>query len=210
MQPFTRLRSTAAVLLKDDVGADSIISVEDLLKTSKAGFAGALFAGWRYGKDGVEDPDFVLNRPECRGAQILVSGQNFGYGSSREPAVWAIRDYGFRCIVARSYGEIFYSNSIKNGLLPVSLPDDVHQALLADMKSEIGPLEIDLEGSRITTASGRVFRFHIPELHRRLLLDGLDAIEYAGTFRSQINAFRAADRQMRPWIYSDAPVLRGQ
>jgi 3-isopropylmalate/(R)-2-methylmalate dehydratase small subunit len=205
MEPIARIHSVAAVLLMDDIGAEQIISVKNLMKTSKTGFADALFAEWRFHPDRSPDPGFPLNRPEYHGAQVLVTGRNFGAGSSREAATWALRDYGFRCIVARGYGGIFYNNCIKNGVLPVTLDDESHASLVETVMQDARPIEVDLAACRITAATGLAWSFRISELHRRLLLNGMDAIQYAMTFNSQIEAFREEDRAVRPWIYSDTP-----
>ncbi|NPT55080.1 3-isopropylmalate dehydratase small subunit [Paraburkholderia elongata] len=201
MQPFEAMRARAALLLMDDVGADNIISVSGLMKTSKTGFADAMFASWRYLPDGTENPEFSLNHARYKNAQILIAGRNFGYGSSREAAVWALRDYGFRCLIARSFGPIFYGNCIKNGLLPIALDDQSHAALVDQLNRSENVLNVSLENFEISTDSGATFSFRLPKVHQRLLLEGMEAIDYVNTFLDQIHAYRAVDRIRRPWVY---------
>ena len=205
MQPFENLRATAAVLLRDNIDTDQIIPGKELMKTTKTGFGAGLFSEWRYLQDRVENPAFELNQPRYKDAQILVTGRNFGCGSSREAAAWAVRDYGFTCVIARSFSGIFYSNCIKNGVLPISLNVEAHSSLVLALDDDTRPLEVDLRECRIESATGSQWSFSLPAVHRELLMLGLDGIEYAATYQSQIDDFRAADRLRRPWVYLEQP-----
>ena len=199
MTPFTRLTSRAVPLLRDNIDTDAIIPSREITKVSKTGLAGGLFAGWRYASIGsrAPDPDFVLNDPEFVGAAILLGGSNFGCGSSREHAVWALAEYGFRAIVASSFNPIFRSNCVRNGIVPVELdpkplvPLDAH------------PLTIDLPAQTITTAFGQHFEFDIDSEAKAMLIGGLDAIDLTLLRIDEIEPVRAADRKLRPWAYLD-------
>ena len=193
-------RGIAAPLAHDNIDTDTITPSRDIsMDTSRLGEA--CFAPWRYLDvyTRAEKPDFVLNRPAFRKASILVSGRNFGCGSSRETAVWALQQIGMRCVIAQSFGAIFRSNCIRNGLLPAV----VEAAVLAQLHAEAigGEFEVDLETREITTPAGRRFPFSIDALERRLLLEGLDAIALTLKWREEILNFQAADRERRPWIW---------
>lgn len=204
MKPFETLHGRAVILLKDNVDTDQIIPGKELMKTTKTGFGDGLFAEWRYAHGRVENPSFVLNQPQAKLATVLITGRNFGCGSSREAAAWAIRDYGFRCVVAMSFSPIFYSNCVKNGLLPTALADRAHSDLITGLEESDGMLTVDLEACTIALPGGRSWPFSLPALHRQMLLGGLDAISYAQTFLPQTEEFRAKDRLRRPWVYLDA------
>lgn len=192
MTPFTTLTSIAAPLIVDNVDTDTIIPSREMRSTGKTGLAAGLFAPWRYTDVDarVPDPDFMLNRPEFSGAQILLGGQNFGCGSSREHAVWALAEWGFRCIVAPSFAPIFRNNCLRNGLLPVVLDAAAIAALAGRM------VTIDLPAQ---TIGGH--RFAIEAEAKAMLIEGLDAIDLTLQHRETIAAWQAADRARRPWIY---------
>jgi len=201
VKPFTRLSAIAAPLPIDNVESDQLIPARLCVRRAGASHADALFAPWRYLPDGSENPDFVLNREPYRTAEILAVGANFGFGSSREQAAWAIRDFGIRAIVASSFATIFRGNCVRNGVLPVQLTP----AALADLHGELadGPAEvaIDLEARLLTTPSGVTHRFELGTLDRRLLLSGLDPISLVLEHEAEIAAFQRSDRERRPWVY---------
>ncbi len=202
---FARHTGIGAVLLIDNVDTDQIIRSRDI-RCGRDGLGDKLFAAWRYLDDGPnEDPNFVLNRANCRGASILVAGDNFGCGSSREAAVWALEGFGFRAIVAKSFGSIFYSNCIANGILPVSLASDAVELLASEIERSEGParVTVDLEDECVLTPSSTRIRFCIGALHRRMLLAGLDTIDLVRTteIRTADQVFERADQIKRPWLY---------
>ncbi len=193
MIPFPRpLVSRAAPLLADNVDTDTIIPSREMRSTGRTGLSDGLFAPWRYvdADSRTENPDFVLNRPEFRDAQILLGGANFGCGSSREHAVWALAEWGIRCIVAESLAPIFRGNCIRNGILPVLQP----RAVLKELAGR--RITVDLEACEV---GGH--RFAIDSEARQMLLEGLDAIDLTLTQREDIAAWTAADRSARPWVY---------
>ncbi len=187
---FTTLTSHMALLPLDDVDTDQIIPARYLKVVDKEGLAEGLFAGWRYRPDGSPDPDFVLNRPEARGAQILLAGNNFGCGSSREHAPWALLGWGFRAVIARSFADIFRNNALKNGLLPVAVGAEAHQALLdlaaADPRAQV---TIDLASQTVRLPDGREAAFPIDPFAKRCLLEGIDQLGYLLSFEEQIRAY---------------------
>lgn len=205
MRAFTQHRGIAAPLLRINVDTDTIIPSREMRTVGKRGLADGLFAGWRYAAPGsrAPDPAFVLNRPEYAGASILLSGLNFGCGSSREHAVWALAEYGIRCVVAPSFGAIFQNNCIRNGLLPLVLDDASIRALAAQVEADPqrAQLDVDLAQNRLTAPDGQVFSFALEPASRTMLLEGLDAIGL--TLRSQalIDAHIERDRALRPWAY---------
>lgn len=205
METFTRLRAIAAPLLRINVDTDAIIPSREMRTVSKTGLAGGLFAGWRYKAPGSreENPDFVLNREPYRKAQILLSGANFGCGSSREHAVWALREWGIRAIIAPSFGAIFQGNCVRNGILPVVLENRAVEALARQV--EAAPAEnlltVDLEYRTVMTSDGATYPFSIAPADRQMLLEGLDAIALTMKRDDEILAFQARDRLRRPWIY---------
>ena len=190
-KPFTHISARAAPLLRDHVDTDAIIPSREIKGVSKTGLKDGLFAGWRYSQERTPNPDFVLNMPEYKTAKILLSGKNFGCGSSREHAVWALREYGFLAIIAQSYGEIFYANCINNGLLPVILPGADIQALAKQGK----PLAIDLRTQTIGE-----YRFDIEPAHKHMLLRGLDAIDLTLEDLAKIEQFETRYYATNPWV----------
>ena len=211
MEPFRKLTAVAAPLRRLNVDTDAIIPGAQLLKVSvsKAGFGQGLFYNWRHRADGSEDPAFVLNRPPYREAKILLAGHNFACGSSREVAVWALRDYGFRCVIAPSFGAIFYANTFKNGVLPVILPEEVVESLADEVEQSQGQglVTVDLEARQVISPSGAAYAFELAEIHRQALLDGLDAISATLRFSDSILAFQKKDRARRPWAYFGGPGI---
>jgi 3-isopropylmalate/(R)-2-methylmalate dehydratase small subunit len=174
-EPFRILTGRTAVLNADDVDTDQVIPARFLKGTSREGLGDALFAGWRYEPDGRPRPDFVLNRPEARGAQVLVAGRNFGCGSSREHAVWALTGFGFRAVVAPSFADIFRGNALKNGLLPVAVGPGLHGRLVREPGLTV---TLDLEAREIRLPDGSGEAFPIDPFARRCLLDGMDELQF--------------------------------
>ena len=189
MEPIRVVRSRTAVLPIENVDTDQIIPARFLKVTTKTGLGDRLFSDWRYELSGQPKPDFVLNRPESRGAQVLVAGDNFGCGSSREHAPWALYDYGFRAVVSTSIADIFRNNALKNGLLPIVVEKAVHEKLVATPGSEI---TVDLEAQTLTLADGTTARFPIDPFARYCLLNGVDELAF---LLSQEEAIAAYERR---------------
>jgi 3-isopropylmalate/(R)-2-methylmalate dehydratase small subunit len=203
MESLRRIVGIAAPMTRINIDTDQIIPARYLLRTSEHGLDQGLFGDLRYLADGSPDPAFVLNVAPYRHAVILLAGRNFGCGSSREAAPRALRQFGFRVIVAPSFGEIFAGNCFRNGLLPVVLPVDVVASLAARIAANGGvmPLEVDLEGQSITAPDGTRVGFEVEPRRRLSLLEGIDEIELTSRLRERIDAFRAGDRVRRPWAY---------
>lgn len=204
MEPFTTLTSVAVPLLRDNVDTDAIIPSREMRTVSKKGLAAGLFAGWRYLDAAARTPDpaFILNDPAYAGARILLAGQNFGCGSSREHAVWALAEHGFRVVIAPSFNPIFHGNCVRNGIVPAIVDADAHARLAADCGAgRAARLTVDLE-RRIIAAPGGELAFAIDDESRHSLLHGLDPIASTLTLDDKIQAFIAADAVRRPWIYS--------
>jgi 3-isopropylmalate/(R)-2-methylmalate dehydratase small subunit len=212
MQPFRTLTGLVAPLDRANVDTDSIIPKQFLKSINRSGFGPNLFDAWRYldrGEPGVEntrrpvDPDFVLNQPRYQGAQILLAGRNFGCGSSREHAPWALLDYGFRALIAPSFADIFFNNCFKNGLLPIVLSGREVERLFHETAAFPGfRLTIDLEQQTVTTTDGKaVFAFEIEPFRKHCLLNGLDEIGLTLTHADQIRAFEAGHKTDQPWLF---------
>ncbi len=201
MEKFTTLTGIAAPLPLINVDTDMIIPKQFLKTIKRTGLGANLFDEMRFDDDGAEIPDFVLNRPAYRDAQILVTGDNFGCGSSREHAPWAIADFGIRCIVAPSYADIFYNNCFKNGILPVTLPQEQVDALMRDAERGANArMTVDLEAQTVTSSDGQVFAFEIDPFRKRCLLEGLDDIGLTMEKAAAIDAFERDAAQARPWV----------
>ena len=194
MEPFVSLNAKLAPLNRVNVDTDQIIPKQFLKRVERTGFGQFLFNDWRFNSDGSENPEFILNRQEYGGAEILVSGRNFGSGSSREHAPWALQDYGFKCIIAPSFGDIFFSNCFQNGVLPVFLPEDVVTEIIAN--SEKDPeyrINIDLESQRVWDENEEVVaEFTIEPFRRHCLLNGLDDIGLTLEDETDISDFESA------------------
>ncbi len=205
MEKFTTLTAIAAPLLRINVDTDAIIPSREMKRVSKTGLADGLFAGWRYRTPGSrdEDPSFILNREPYRRARILLSGTNFGCGSSREHAVWALHEWGIRAIIAPGYGGIFYGNCVRNGLLPVVLDnaevERIAHLVAADPAKNL--VTVDLETRVVIAPDGARHAFDIAPADREMLLEGLDAIAVTMKRDDEIFAFQGRDRLRRPWIY---------
>jgi 3-isopropylmalate/(R)-2-methylmalate dehydratase small subunit len=204
MEPFTTLTGRAAPLLLANLDTDVIIRVERLTATDQSTLGQFAFEALRYRPDGSENPEFVLNQPPFRSAPILLGGPNFGCGSSREGAVTAIQQMGVRCIIAPSFGDIFYSNCFQNGLLAIRLAEADVTALSARLAHD-GELTIDLE-RQVVMVGNELYRFEIDRNRRESLLEGLDDIGLTLKQLDMIRAFQAADRTSRPWVWDPVAV----
>jgi 3-isopropylmalate/(R)-2-methylmalate dehydratase small subunit len=193
---FTVVRGPAAPLMLADVNTD-VISPGHARKGTMALSA---FAPMRYLPDGRDDPSFVLNREPFRGAPILLAAQNFGCGSSRESAVWSLQAIGIRCVIAISFGDIFFGNCFQNGVLPIVLDGAVLESL-AEEAADGAPLEVDLRSSVVRSPRGSSIPFMVDSMRRRQLLEGLDDLDAGLLRRDEIRAFQKSDRSIRPWIY---------
>jgi 3-isopropylmalate/(R)-2-methylmalate dehydratase small subunit len=189
MQPLKRITSRTVVIASTDIDTDQIIPARFLTTTTKEGLGQQLFADWRYQEDGAPKREFVLNRPEARGAQILVAGRNFGCGSSREHAPWALLDYGFRAVLSTEIADIFRGNALKNGFLPIVVDEQTWQWLLHHPGAE---LDIDLETMHLTLPTGASISFAIEPFARHCLLNGLDEFGYLRSKLADIERFEAA------------------
>jgi len=203
MQKFTTLRGVAAPLPMINVDTDMIIPKQFLKTIKRTGLGKNLFDELRYETDGREKPDFVLNQPAYRKAQILVAGENFGCGSSREHAPWALLDFGIRCVIATSFADIFYNNCFKNGILPIRLPQADVDLLMDDAKRGSNAIvTIDLEKQEITGPDGGLVHFEIEPFRKHCLLNGLDDIGLTLEKAADIDRFESRDRLTRPWLYA--------
>ncbi len=205
MDKFTTVTSVAAPLPTINVDTDMIIPARFLKTIQRKGLGKNLFDAQRYRPDGSENPDFILNKPAYRRAQILVAGPNFGCGSSREHAPWALLDFGIRVVVAPSYADIFYANCFKNGILPIALPQAVCDQLMDDAKKGANArLTVDLEAQTITRPDGSIVKFDIDPFRREALLDGIDEIGLTEQKRVEIVAFEDQNREAQPWLWTNA------
>ena len=197
MEKFTVLNGLVAPLDRANVDTDQIIPKEHLKSIKRTGFADALFAAWRH------DPQFVLNQPRYRGATILLARKNFGCGSSREHAPWALIDYGFRCVIAPSFADIFYNNCFKNGLLPVVLAEAEVERLFHEAAAFPGfKLRVDLDSQTVSTAdAGQVMRFEVDAFRKYCLLNGLDEIGLTLRHADKIREFEARRKAQHPWYF---------
>lgn len=211
MKAFTKLDGLAVPLMRNNVDTDAIIPKQFLKSIKRSGFGVNLFDEWRYldpgypGQDSTvrqPDPDFVLNKARYAGAQVLIAGDNFGCGSSREHAVWALDDYGIRCVIAPAYADIFFNNSFKSGLLPIAVDEQTVNKLAQECESTPGyKLSIDLQSQSITTPSGEVINFEVDAFRKECLLEGLDEIGLTLQKRNSIEDYEAARKQSAPWLF---------
>ena len=186
MEPINVIRSRTVVMPSSNIDTDQIIPARFLTTTTREGLGAALFADWRYEADGRPKAGFVLNRPEARGCEVLVAGRNIGCGSSREHAPWALLDYGFRAVISTEIADIFRSNSLKNGLLPVVVDEATHGWLVAHPGAEV---EIDLPGSVLRLPDGRAVHFLVDAFSRYCLMNGLDELGYLLSHAGAIDAY---------------------
>ncbi len=203
-KPFNRLTATAAPILRSNIDTDVIIRIERLVGNSVRGTLGKwAFGSLRYLPDGRDNPDFILNREPYRQAEILVTGPNFGCGSSREGAVWSLQELGIRAVIGSGFGDIFFANCFQNGILPVVVDKEIVDSLAADIEATqgAGKVSIDLEAQTIVSPSGKQIRFEIDPRRREGLLQGLDEVALTLKRDAEIRAFQATDRAARPWIH---------
>ncbi|MCZ4353435.1 3-isopropylmalate dehydratase small subunit [Roseovarius aestuarii] len=201
MEKFEKLSGIAAPMPMINIDTDMIIPKQFLKTIKRSGLGVNLFDEMRYDADGKEIPDFVLNKPAYRNAEILVAGDNFGCGSSREHAPWAIKDFGIRCVIAPSFADIFYNNCFKNGILPVPLPQDQVDILMEEaQKGANARIEVDLVSQTITTSDGTTIAFEVDAFKKHCLLEGLDDIGLTMEKASAIDAFEGNLSVSRPWV----------
>ena len=211
MDKFNRLNGLAAPLDRANVDTDAVIPKQFLKSIKRTGFGPNLFDSWRYldtGEPGMDNSnrplneDFILNKTRFQGAQVLLARENFGCGSSREHAPWALQDYGFKVVIASSFGDIFYSNSLKNGLLPIRLSKAEMDVLFDETFANEGyRLDIDLENQKVTTPSGKQFAFDIEAFSKHCLMNGLDEIGLTLQHADHIRAFETKHRASQPWLF---------
>lgn len=211
MEKFTVHTGLVIPLDRSNVDTDAIIPKQYLKSIQRTGFGPTLFDDWRYlepGEPGMDhskrtpNPDFVLNAPRFAGASVLLARENFGCGSSREHAVWALTDYGIRAVIAPSYADIFFNNSFKNGLLPLTLPAEVIDQLFVEAQATEGyQLTVNLEAQQVVTPSGAAFAFSIDEFRKYCLLNGLDDIGLTLQHADDIRAYEAKRKQVAPWLF---------
>jgi len=203
MQAFTKLTGIAAPLPKANVDTDQIIPARFLKSISRLGFGKNLFANFRYKEDGKENPDFVLNQEPYRKAEVLIAFENFGCGSSREHAPWALLDFGIRCVIAPDFADIFHNNCFKNGVLPVRLPREICEKLMEDAKmGGNARISVDLERQVVVRPNGEEIPFQIDPLRRHLMLNGLDDIGQTMQHAPAIDSFESRQRAAQPWLYA--------
>lgn len=201
MEKFEKLQGIAAPMPLVNIDTDMIIPKVFLKSIKRTGFGVNLFDEMRYDREGNEMPDFVLNKPQYRDAQILVAGDNFGCGSSREHAPWAIADFGIKCVISTSFADIFFNNCFKNGILPVVLPQEQVDILMKDAeKGANARMTVDLEAQEITTSDGEVIGFNVDAFKKHCLLEGLDDIGLTLAKKASVDAFETQATQARPWV----------
>ena len=201
MDKFKKLSGTAAPMPLINIDTDMIIPKVFLKTIKRSGLGVNLFDEMRYLDDGSENPDFVLNKPQYREAEILVAGDNFGCGSSREHAPWAIKDFGIRCVISTSYADIFFNNCFKNGILPIVLPQAQVDVLMKDAeKGSNARIEVDLEAQTVTTSDGETFAFEVDAFKKHCLLNGLDDIGLTMEKAASIDAYESKLQVSHPWV----------
>ena len=201
MEKFNELSGIAAPMDLVNIDTDMIIPKQFLKTIKRTGLGANLFDEMRFNLDGSEIDDFVLNQPAYREASILVAGDNFGCGSSREHAPWAIADFGIRCVISTSFADIFYNNCFKNGILPIVLPEDQRDALMKDAeKGANARIEVDLETQTVTSSDGETFSFEVDAFKKHCLQNGLDDIGLTMEKAASIDAFEAGAGAARPWV----------
>ena len=200
MEKFEKLSGVAAPMPLVNIDTDMIIPKVFLKTIKRSGLGVNLFDEMRYDREGNEKPDFVLNKPQYRDAKILVAGDNFGCGSSREHAPWAIADFGIKCVISTSFADIFYNNCFKNGILPLVLPEDAVDTLMKDAeKGANSIIEVDLENQTIVSSDGEIFRFDVDPFKKHCLLNGLDDIGLTMEKEDHIAAYESKASQQFPW-----------
>ena len=201
MEKFEKLTAIAAPMPLSNIDTDMIIPKQFLKTIKRSGLGVSAFHEMRYNLDGSENPDFVLNHEAYKGANILVAGDNFGCGSSREHAPWALLDFGIRCVISTSFADIFYNNCFKNGILPVAVTEDVLQLLMKDAeKGSNARMVVDLENQQIETSDGEVIAFDVDQHRKHCLINGLDDIGLSMEKIASIDAFETQMAQRAPWV----------
>lgn len=201
MQAFTTLSGIAAPMPLVNIDTDMIIPKQFLKTIKRSGLGANLFDEMRFTLEGAEIPEFVLNQPAYRDASILVAGDNFGCGSSREHAPWAIADFGIRCVISTSFADIFYNNCFKNGILPIVLPEDQRDLCMTDAeKGANARIEVDLESQTVTLSDGTIIAFEVDPFRKHCLMNGLDDIGLTMEKAAAIDTFETAAAQSRPWV----------
>ncbi len=203
MQKFTTLTGVAAPMPTPNIDTDRIIPARFLKTIKRTGLGKSVFNDVRYNPDGSEKPDFVLNQPAYRKAQILVAGDNFGCGSSREHAPWALLDFGIRCVISTSFADIFYNNCFKNGVLPIKLPKEQVDLLMDDAKRGANAIiSIDLEKQEIKGPDGGTIKFDVDPFRKHCLLNGLDDIGLTMQKGAEIDGFEGKQKSAQPWLHT--------
>ncbi|TDE38949.1 3-isopropylmalate dehydratase small subunit [Antarcticimicrobium sediminis] len=201
MEKFTKITGIAAPMPQINIDTDMIIPKQFLKTIKRSGLGVNLFDEMRYNSDGSEKPDFVLNKPAYRKTEVLVAGDNFGCGSSREHAPWAIKDFGIRCVIAPGFADIFFNNCFKNGILPITLPQEQIDVLMKDAeKGANARMTVDLEAQTVTTSDGEVFPFAVDAFKKHCLLEGLDDIGLTLAKATEIASFETKAAVQRPWV----------
>ncbi|MCE2570302.1 3-isopropylmalate dehydratase small subunit [Motilimonas eburnea] len=203
MQPYKKHTSIAALMDRSNVDTDQIIPKQFLKKVERTGFGIHLFHDWRFLDDGITpNPEFELNKPAFQGAKILVAGDNFGCGSSREHAPWAIEDYGFNTVISTSFADIFFSNCFKNGIIPIKVTPAELDALMDEIRANEGvEFTVDLEAEKLTTPGGIEIKIEIDAFRKQSLLEGLDDIAWSLKHEDKITAFEEKHKQQLPWLW---------
>ena len=203
MKPYEKHESIVALMDRANVDTDQIIPKQFLKKVERSGFGVHLFFDWRYLPNGDDNPEFELNNPAFKGAGILLAGDNFGCGSSREHAPWAIADYGFNTVISTSYADIFYNNCFKNSILPIVVSKSVLEGLMHEVADNEGvKFAIDLDNQQLTSAAGTVIKFEIDAFRKENLLKGLDDIGLTLAKAEKISTFEANQKQAAPWLWT--------
>jgi len=201
MDKFTTLTGIAAPMPLVNIDTDMIIPKQFLKTIQRSGLGKNLFDEMRYTQDGQEIPEFVLNQPAYRKAEIIIAGDNFGCGSSREHAPWALLDFGIRCVISTSFADIFFNNCFKNGILPIVMPAEVVEVLMADArKGANARMTVDLEAQTVTTSDGQSFAFDVDSHRKHCLLNGLDDIGLTMEKSASIDVYETQMAQSRPWV----------
>jgi 3-isopropylmalate/(R)-2-methylmalate dehydratase small subunit len=203
MEKYTNHTSVVALMNRSNVDTDQIIAKQFLKKVERTGFGQHLFHDWRFLEDGSPNPEFELNNPKFKGAKVLVAGDNFGCGSSREHAPWAIDDYGFNTIISSSFADIFYNNCFKNGILPIVVDTPTLKSMMAEVSNNQGvEFSIDLENQKVSTPAGMEVDFEIDGFRKNNLLKGLDDIGLTLKQTDQINHYEEKHKQQFPWLWA--------
>ena len=200
MEPFTNLTARAVPLVRPNIDTEIVIRIDRLIEFKRGELGPYCFESWRTLADGSEDPAFPLNQDRYRGARILVAGENFGCGSSREAAVWSLMDFGIRCVIAPSFGDIFTANCLQNGVLAICLPGAEVARIAAELDRFGGELRVDLVAQQVTSPGGHVLPFTIDAQAREALIAGLDEVDLTLRLRDQILAYRDRTASEHPWV----------